>query len=298
MLFLQMLTGHLVGDFYLQTKKTADKKAAKFAAVLLHSLVYAAAVTLFSMLFGNWRNWLVIFAACFVSHTVIDYIKCALLKPLGEKRGKGKPAPEKSDEKRGLFLYFADQILHAGVIFALAFISAEPNGVGMNIIGYLEGVFEAGFIKMQMMLAAFLAVLKPSSLLIDKILPDINKSETGSGGKNDIGTAETNPNSVINKKLMSEKISKTAESKDRDFAPKTGALIGYLERIVILILGLMKLYTVIGIVLTAKSLARFNQLNEKGFAEKYLVGTLASLALALFFLVLIENAALIARVFP
>ena len=40
-------------------------------------------------------------------------------------------------------------------------------------------------------------------------------------------------------------------------------------------------YGAIGFVLTAKSLARFNQLNDQSFAEKYLVGTLLSSFLAI-----------------
>ena len=42
-----------------------------------------------------------------------------------------------------------------------------------------------------------------------------------------------------------------------------------LEREIILILGLMGQFGAIGFVLTAKSLARFRQLEDKEFAEKY-----------------------------
>ena len=38
----------------------------------------------------------------------------------------------------------------------------------------------------------------------------------------------------------------------------------------------------IGFVLTAKSIARFKQFEAQGFAERYLVGTLASTAFAIF----------------
>lgn len=60
-----------------------------------------------------------------------------------------------------------------------------------------------------------------------------------------------------------------------------GSLIGKLERIVILILAIMNLYASIGLVFTAKSLARFKQLEDKDFAEKYLVGTLCSFLVTL-----------------
>ena len=63
--------------------------------------------------------------------------------------------------------------------------------------------------------------------------------------------------------------------------PKTGTWIGILEREIILILGLLGQYGAIGFVLTAKSLARYKQLEEKDFAERYLVGTLLSALIAI-----------------
>lgn len=59
-----------------------------------------------------------------------------------------------------------------------------------------------------------------------------------------------------------------------------GSLIGKLERILILTLGIIGLYSSIAIVLAAKSLARFKQLEDREFAERYLVGTLISLIVA------------------
>ena len=62
---------------------------------------------------------------------------------------------------------------------------------------------------------------------------------------------------------------------------KIGFWIGVLEREIILMLGLIGQFGAIGFVLTAKSLARFKQLENKSFAEKYLVGTLLSALIAI-----------------
>ena len=70
------------------------------------------------------------------------------------------------------------------------------------------------------------------------------------------------------------------------------SLIGVLERIIILTLWLNGQLGAIGFVLAAKSLARFNQLSDRNFAEKYLVGTLLSVVIALFCITL-GNALLI-----
>ena len=61
-----------------------------------------------------------------------------------------------------------------------------------------------------------------------------------------------------------------------------GALIGTLERIIIALLISIDQFNTIGLVLTAKSVARYNRIAEdKKFAEYYLLGTLLSTLLAL-----------------
>jgi Na+/serine symporter len=68
-----------------------------------------------------------------------------------------------------------------------------------------------------------------------------------------------------------------------------GAFIGTLERIIMLALLSVGQYSAIGLVLTAKSVARYNKIaEEKNFAEYYLLGTLLSAlyAIAVYFLFL------------
>jgi len=60
-----------------------------------------------------------------------------------------------------------------------------------------------------------------------------------------------------------------------------GRAIGVLERALVLTLVLLGQYGALGFVIAAKSLARFKNLEDREFAEYFLVGTLASLLLAL-----------------
>ncbi len=56
-----------------------------------------------------------------------------------------------------------------------------------------------------------------------------------------------------------------------------GPMIGTVERVVMLILIYMNQYSAIGLVLTAKSIARFDRIvKDEKFAEYYLLGTLIS----------------------
>ena len=62
---------------------------------------------------------------------------------------------------------------------------------------------------------------------------------------------------------------------------RVGATIGVLERLLIVALVLIGAEAAIGFVIAAKTLARFKQLDDRGFAEYYLLGTLASVGVAL-----------------
>ncbi|HYH03208.1 MAG TPA: DUF3307 domain-containing protein [Bacillota bacterium] len=61
---------------------------------------------------------------------------------------------------------------------------------------------------------------------------------------------------------------------------ETGRYIGILERALILTLVMNNSLTAVVFIFTAKSIARYNELNNRDFAEYYLVGTLLSTALA------------------
>ena len=63
--------------------------------------------------------------------------------------------------------------------------------------------------------------------------------------------------------------------------PGAGKVIGMLERGIILTFGLLGEYGAISFVFVAKSMARFKQLEQRQFAEYYLIGTLLSFFFAL-----------------
>lgn len=65
---------------------------------------------------------------------------------------------------------------------------------------------------------------------------------------------------------------------------KTGRVIGYLERFAILILFLANLPTIVGFLITAKSILRYGEIknnNDKVMVEYVLIGTLLSFAIGI-----------------
>lgn len=83
--------------------------------------------------------------------------------------------------------------------------------------------------------------------------------------------------------------------KDTDSTKKSmglsgaGKKIGQVERAIILTLALMGEFGTISFVFVAKSMARFEQLKERQFAEYYLLGTLLSISFALFTAIIIQG---------
>ncbi len=151
--------------------------------------------------------------------------------------------------------FIIDQVLHVLLLVIISLvIKSNLNSIGNAVynISFLKEIDHNIIINY---ILAFLIILTPASVFIKHFF-----------------------NYIFNKKEICE----TIESDN------VGALIGMLERVVILLLGALGLYGSIALVLTAKSLARFKQLEDKGFAEKYLVGTLISLIIAILALLIIK----------
>jgi diadenosine tetraphosphate (Ap4A) HIT family hydrolase len=68
-----------------------------------------------------------------------------------------------------------------------------------------------------------------------------------------------------------------------------GKLIGYIERLLVIILTFYSAYPAIAFIVTAKSIARFKQMDDRNWAEYFLLGTLTSMFLGIFFGLLLRE---------
>jgi hypothetical protein len=82
---------------------------------------------------------------------------------------------------------------------------------------------------------------------------------------------------IIEKVLMRLK----ADEQNDEGPEGAGNLIGMLERWMIIGLVCVGQWGAVGLVLTAKSIARFKRMDEQAFAEIYLVGTMTSVLIAM-----------------
>lgn len=144
-----------------------------------------------------------------------------------------------------LYIFIINQFLHIIGLYLVYYLFNLKNNT--NYIYKIAESYEY-FKNIVLYLLLFIILLEPSASLIQKILAltSIKKSERFKFSELKIGT-----------------------------------MIGKLERMIIAVLLLNNQYGAIGLVLAAKSIARFKQMENKNFAEKYLVGTLASVFIVL-----------------
>ena len=149
-------------------------------------------------------------------------------------------------------IYIVDQTVHiVSLILVASFMTM--NHVSINLLTIFDkfiNVLGAGKIELISALSMLLFILKPGNITVKNILS----------------------------KYKPEECMKFTKKDDRN----TGEFIGILERLIIYILLLMNQFSAIGLVLTAKSVARYNKIAEdKDFAEYYLLGTLLSTVLVI-----------------
>ncbi len=246
MLLIILIIAHFIADFYLQSENMAENKKESTKVLLAHCAIYAVIFALVNGVFVEGEFALLATLVIAISHLIVDFIKIKV---------------DNKNEKYSVWFYTFtfDQILHIGVITATYKLLnlAQSTTVIYSKCLRFDKVEE---IVVYALLFAFL--LKPVGVFVYKLLPYLFKEEV-----------ETRSSGMFKGLFLEAEKSKKEN--------KVGSVIGQLERMIIAILLLCGQYSAIGLVLTAKSIARFKQLEDKTFAEQYLIGTLISLTIAL-----------------
>lgn len=235
--FVLLLLAHVIGDFYFQTGNMSRKKDSSMKWVIMHSLFYWLS-TLLILSPGFSISIFIIGTIAAASHAVIDILKYLYVKNIRKSREIS------ADKERNIF--FADQLLHIICLVFIAYIAVLQN-IPLQFCSPVLGFFN--IVKIDAFVFAFwaaalLIIHKPANIFISRIL-SVYRPEN----KDDTNKKDNN----------------------------AGRFIGTIERIIILIFLSIGQYAAIGLVLTAKSIARYDKISkEKDFAEYYLIGTLIS----------------------
>lgn len=224
-LIIRLIIAHLLTDFVFQKDSWVSyrfKKGWFSKHLYLHGMVAGALAYLFS---GLWSIiWIPIAVAA--THILIDGIRARY--------------------EDNVQSFLADQLGHLMVLLVIWLWILNPKSEDIEV---LRQIFLPG-IKIWVIIAAYLVIIWPSSVLISKMT---EKWRRGIFEKED-------------------------DDKDESLE-KAGRWIGWLERFLILTFILLKQYEAIGLLVAAKSIFRFSVSRKVG--EYILIGTLFSFAIAI-----------------
>lgn len=253
LLLLLLLLGHTLGDFYLQTQSMADRKEYEPETLLRHGLVYGLPFAGIAGLFGFSQAIVLAGGLAVVLHGLIDFAKARLVgAPSRGKRGPGRSAGR---------IYLLDQGAHWLSLFAIAFYLRDggaglaPLPVLVQLAGELGGTWQTA-LRWSL---ALLLINRPSNITFVKLFSLYKPEEEAETAR------PTSPDSFRKKERL-----------------KAGGIIGSLEKLAGLIFLARGEAMAIGLILTAKSIARYDRISKSAsFAEYYLIGTLTSLIMVL-----------------
>lgn len=272
MLLLCLILAHLIADFYLQTDTMVKEKMKNIKKHIGHHLLVNGLVLIAFYIFylhemSDYTN--LIFAIIFIvgSHFLIDIIKIKLLDTI-------KISTEENLKRVGFFVI--DQLLHfVCILLAGRFFLGFNMTKIQNFIQHKEQLNTVNSILFTIII--IILATSVSGHMIKILLGSLpNQLVTFEGKysfKNERQEAQYAMNHTGNRALL-EEYNFTIFSK-HDLS--RGKLIGYIERLLVLVLTFYGAYPAIGFIVTAKSIARFKQMDDRNWAEYFLLGTLSSM---------------------
>lgn len=242
---LVFLLAHIIGDYYLQTDSMSQKKKKDYKWLIIHSIVYTIPYWCIPLLVKESSKLVLPIILLGLSHGMIDLLKtkCFNLKRIRLNINL--------DEKK---MYIIDQILHIINIYGICLIFL--NGTVLTPNSCLEGV--KNLVSLNLTDATkytilLLIICKPVNITFSILFSNFKPKKT-----------EKDEDTLLN--LHSP-------------IKNAGSYIGLFERIIIVIFIYLQAYSAIGFVITAKSVARYDNITkDQQFAEYFLIGTLYSIA--------------------
>lgn len=236
------LIGHIVGDFYVQIEKVIEGKQKQIRWVLIHAINYILAFLMISVPFMS-LEILAMIGALSISHFLINIGEFFLNKRMGKKH--------KLTQRIERTLYLGNQILQILSIVCASFFMVTKNMrlKECSLFLHFFSVVGASETVVGSWILVLLIIHKPANTLIQKFVGTYKPANQNYDFKRD---------------------------------NNAGRVIGTVDRIIMVILISIGQYSAIGLVLTAKSIARYDRISkDETFAEYYLLGTLISAAIVI-----------------
>ncbi|MEA2622381.1 MAG: hypothetical protein QOH61_1291 [Chloroflexota bacterium] len=266
-----LVLAHLLADFVFQTDAIAVGKFGDGPRAWRWLGVHVGVVALTNLpvvvVFGV--RGLAFVVMTVLTHLAIDRTKIVLTRrtasPVREAVAEGGdpaegPPLDRAWSPRPAGLFVIDQLAHLGVLLVLwvVFLTGEgPTSTWSDLSSRLSRVASPHDVyrfTLGLVVIANLAIVnvRAAALFVATLVQAPARHDEGAAAAG----AEVSP-------------------------AKVGATIGVLERLIVCALVLVGEFGAIGLVITAKTIARFKQLEDRQFAEYYLLGTLASVSVAI-----------------
>lgn len=286
MLLLSLIIAHLIADFYLQTDSMVQDKLKNIKKHIFHHLMVNTFVLSLTW-YLNFQSdpitaiiWPVVFITG--THFIIDLFKIRLVDQYTIRENLNK-----------LWFFVIDQVLHLlMILIALQLFYNIPlvsvfdrftellieNGgeIGkLNTVMFLTIILILGTTVSGHVIRILLGSL-PSQLLTFEgkytFKNDLKETDYPKNSNGERGLSEQYSYMIFNKHDLSR-----------------GKLIGYIERLLVILLTYYGSYPAIAFIVTAKSIARFKQMDDRDWAEYFLLGTLTSMFLGIVFGILLRE---------
>lgn len=271
MLPLSLILAHLVADFYLQTDEMVTNKLKNIKKHIFHHTILTG-IVLFSSIIYHLEKMNLFYDLIFplvlisASHFFIDILKIQLLDKININK-------EENLKRLGFFLF--DQLLHFCMIIFACYLFFHQDLMG--ILRIIEADQKLSALNTILFILIIVILATNVSGHIIKILVGSlpNHLLTFEGRYTFKNERQADQ---INKKSLTEEYNYSIFSK-QDLS--RGKIIGYIERLLVLLLTFYNAYPAIGFIVAAKSIARFKQMDDRDWAEYFLLGTLTSMFLGI-----------------
>lgn len=277
-LLITLFINHILGDFYLQSSKLADKKDKSIKGVMLHSLLYSIPFVIMLFVVKVNFNLVISIIVIGMSHFIIDSLKYVYNKIIRRRSSK-----DCLFYKEG-FIFTVDQVVHVVTILITYYLLLANNSSIWPWIHQVASIlpFEVNVVLRWCFLLLF--IYKPVNIAHGKLFSSFKPSKREEIGNEIKATSKLHIAEITYRKEKNIETYGTEDQQnmlsDRD--RQAGALIGFMERLIIVIFLSLQQYAAIGLVLTAKSIVRYDRISkDQEFSEYYLIGTLFSFIAAL-----------------
>ena len=240
-LILLLIISHLLCDFVLQSDDIVKQKNQKIISGYINHSLLILIVNFILIII--FYNVTIAFIISFLVTTIHIIIDYL------------KAKIEIDTPKANFIIFIIDQFSHLIIIYFIG-----KYSISMFSLTPITHIFKIDMLNLEttlqvilMTIIIYLFVVFAGSVLLELFLNIFDLKLRKNKMKNNISTSKIN----------------------------MGKYIGIIERSLILILVTFGSLSTIGIIFTAKSLARFKEFEEKKFVEYYLLGTLTSIFLAL-----------------